>query len=96
MHALGLGATGGLIIGMVTRTARGHTGRPIIASKPEVSMYVLVMLATVCRVLASSLAPQFYSLLLMLAATAWSLAFGLYLWVFTPWLMAARLDGKDG
>jgi uncharacterized protein involved in response to NO len=96
VHALGLGATGGLIIGMVTRTARGHTGRPIIASKPEVAMYALVMLATVCRVLASSLAPQFYSLLLMLAATAWSLAFGLYLWVFTPWLMATRLDGKDG
>ncbi|WP_180126789.1 NnrS family protein [Rhodoferax sp. BLA1] len=96
VHALGLGATGGLIIGMVTRTARGHTGRPIMASKPEVVMYVLVMLATVCRVLASSLLIQHYSLLLMLAATAWSLAFGLYLWVFTPWLMATRLDGKDG
>lgn len=96
VHALGLGATGGLIIGMVTRTARGHTGRPIIASKPEVAMYVLVMLATMCRVLASSLLIQHYSLLLMLATTAWSLAFALYLWVFTPWLMATRLDGKDG
>ena len=96
VHALGLGATGGLIMGMATRTARGHTGRPIIASKPEVVMYVLVMLATVCRVLASTLLIQHYSLLLMLATTAWSLAFGLYLWVFTPWLMAARLDGKDG
>lgn len=96
VHALGLGATGGLIIGMVTRTARGHTGRPIMASKPEVAMYVLVMLAAVCRVLASTLLIQYYSLLLMLAATAWSVAFGLYLWVFTPWLMATRLDGKDG
>jgi uncharacterized protein involved in response to NO len=96
VHALGLGATGGLIIGMVTRTARGHTGRPILASRPEVAMYVLVLLAAVCRVLASSLLPQLYSALLVLAAGGWSVAFGLYLWVFTPWLMRTRLDGKDG
>lgn len=76
VHALVLGATGGLIVGMVTRTVRGHTGRPIIASNPGVVMYVLVMLVTVCCVLASSLL-----LMLMLAATAWSQA---YLWVFAP------------
>ena len=29
VHALAVGATGGLIIGMVTRTARGHTARPL-------------------------------------------------------------------
>jgi uncharacterized protein involved in response to NO len=96
VHALGLGATGGLIIGMITRTARGHTGRPIAASIPEVAMYGLVLLATLARVLASTLPAQFYGPLLMLAATAWSLAFLLYLWVFTPWLMQTRLDGKDG
>jgi uncharacterized protein involved in response to NO len=36
IHALAVGATGGLIIGMVTRTARGHTGRPLLASPLEV------------------------------------------------------------
>jgi len=33
---------------------------------------------------------------LMLAASAWSLAFGLYLLKYTPWLLQSRLDGKDG
>ncbi|HQZ57934.1 MAG TPA: NnrS family protein, partial [Ottowia sp.] len=28
VHAFGVGVIGGLIIGMITRTARGHTGRP--------------------------------------------------------------------
>ena len=30
-HALGVGLIGGLIIGMITRTALGHTGRMLIA-----------------------------------------------------------------
>jgi uncharacterized protein involved in response to NO len=30
-HALTVGAIGGMIIGMITRTARGHTGRPLRA-----------------------------------------------------------------
>ncbi|MDD5030986.1 MAG: NnrS family protein, partial [Rhodoferax sp.] len=37
VHALALGATGGLIIGMMTRTARGHTGRPLQVSKAELA-----------------------------------------------------------
>ena len=35
LHALAVGATGGLIIGMVTRTARGHTGRPLAVGRWE-------------------------------------------------------------
>jgi uncharacterized protein involved in response to NO len=27
---------------------------------------------------------------------AWALAFALYLAQYTPWLLRARLDGKDG
>jgi hypothetical protein len=30
-HALTIGAIGGLTIGMMTRTARGHTARPLVA-----------------------------------------------------------------
>jgi uncharacterized protein involved in response to NO len=33
---------------------------------------------------------------LVLAAAAWAVAFALYLWVFAPWLLTSRLDGKDG
>lgn len=96
IHALAVGATGGLIIGMVTRTARGHTGRPLSVSKPEVLAYGLVMAAAMLRVLLPLVAPGHYAASLVAAAALWSLAFLLYLWVFTPWLMQTRLDGKDG
>ncbi len=96
VHALAIGATGGLIIGMITRTARGHTGRPLMASRPEVLAYALVMSTAVLRVLVPLLAPSLYVPALVAATVAWSAAFVIYLWLFTPWLMQTRLDGKDG
>lgn len=96
VHALAVGATGGLIIGMLTRTARGHTGRPLVASRAEVLAYGLVMTAAVLRVLLPIVAPQWLVLSLLSAALAWSAGFALYLAVFTPWLVSTRLDGKDG
>ena len=41
---------GGLIIGMMTRTARGHTARPLRADRFDTACYVLVLLAAVVRV----------------------------------------------
>jgi uncharacterized protein involved in response to NO len=96
IHALAVGATGGLIIGMITRTARGHTGRPLQVSRLEVAAYLLVAGATLTRVLPPLLAPQHMIFWLVAAAAAWGLAFALYLFVFAPWLMSPRLDGKDG
>jgi uncharacterized protein involved in response to NO len=68
VHALAVGATGGLIIGMVTRTARGHTGRPLRASKAEVLAYALVMAAATLRVVLPILAPQWF-----VQVTCWQL-----------------------
>ena len=96
VHALAVGATSGLIIGMITRTARGHTGRPLQASKPEVLAYVLVMAAAVLRVLLPLIAPRYLMAILLGAAVAWTAAFGIYLVVYTPWLFMGRVDGKDG
>jgi len=96
VHALAVGATGGLIIGMITRTARGHTGRLLHASRPEVLAYVLVMAAAVMRVLLPLVSDLLYVPALVGAAAAWGLAFVVYLWIYTPWLMRTRVDGKDG
>lgn len=96
IHALAVGATAGLIIGMVTRTARGHTGRALKVSRLEVAAYLLVAGAAVARVLLPWAAPAHTATWLVVAASAWAIAFALYLWVFTPWLLSSRLDGKDG
>lgn len=96
VHALAVGATGGLIIGMITRTARGHTGRLLVVSGPEVLAYALVMTAALLRVFLPLLVPALYASALIATATLWSAAFLIYLWIYTPWLMSTRLDGKDG
>jgi uncharacterized protein involved in response to NO len=95
VHALAVGATGGLVIGMLTRTARGHTGRTLQASRAEVAAYVLVMAAAALRV-AAALEPRWWLVAVCAAGTCWIAAFALYLWRFVPWLVAARLDAKDG
>lgn len=96
LHALAVGATGGLIIGMMTRTARGHTGRALQASRAEVLAYGLVLAAAALRVLLPLFAPHWLMHALLAAALAWSLAFALYLLIYAPWLTSTRLDGKDG
>ena len=95
VHALAVGATGGLVLGMLTRTARGHTGRSIQVSSLEQFAYAALIVAAVARVVAA-LIPDLWWALVCVAGTAWIAAFATYLWRFTPWLMSARVDGKDG
>ena len=96
LHAFGLGLVGGLIIGMVTRTALGHTGRMLVAGRAETAMFVLVPLAAALRVFGPLIAPDAYLSWVAWAAVPWSLAFLLYLWVYGPRLCGARVDGRDG
>ncbi|MEI7535678.1 MAG: NnrS family protein [Comamonadaceae bacterium] len=96
LHALAVGTTGGLIIGMITRTARGHTGRTLQVAPAEVLAYVLVSVAAALRVLLPLLWPDLLLVWLTGAAAAWSVAFAIYVFVYTPWLTQTRLDGKDG
>ncbi len=96
VHALAVGATGLLIMGMITRTARGHTGRVIQASKREVTAFGLLVFAAFARVVWPLVIPQQMTLALMVSAMAWALAFLIYGITYGPWLVQTRKDGKDG
>lgn len=96
VHALGIGATAGLIMGMITRTALGHTGRMLESGPVEAAAYVLVQVAAVARVLTLAAIPAAALAGIHLAATAWVLAFVLYLWRYLPMLLRARVDGREG
>jgi uncharacterized protein involved in response to NO len=61
VHALTIGAIGGMTIGMVTRTARGHTGAVLVAERAEVAYFVLVALAAAIRVFGGVLLPGAYA-----------------------------------
>ncbi|MFG6459753.1 NnrS family protein [Roseateles sp. BYS96W] len=96
VHALAVGAVGGLVIGMMTRTARGHTGRPLRADRYEVACYVAVLLAALVRVGLPLLNPAWTVPAVQASATLWSLGFGLYAVRYWPVLSRPRLDGRPG
>lgn len=95
-HALTVGAIGGLVIGMMTRTARGHTGRPLRADRWEVACYVAVLLAAAVRVGLPLVEPAWTLPSVQLSAALWSAGFGLYAVRYWPVLSRPRLDGRTG
>ena len=95
VHVLAVGAIAGLIVGMITRTALGHTGRPLKAHRAEVAMYALIQLGVLLR-LAAALVPSVRDAALVGAGACWSAAFVAYLAIYTPYLLRARIDGREG
>lgn len=95
-HALTVGAIGGLTLGMMTRTARGHTARPLVAGRAETAAYVLVHAAALVRVLGPLVAPSAYVASVVVSSALWSAAFATFAVVYVPILSRPRLDGKPG
>lgn len=96
IHALTIGAIGGLTLGMMTRTARGHTGRPLESSPLEVASYALIQLAALARVFVPLVVPQWYLAAVVASGLLWAAAFGLFVLKFWPILLRPRTDGRSG
>ncbi len=90
-HVIGMAGFAVLIIGMVTRTALGHLGRPLQTDRGMVVSFALVIAAAGLRLLALVALP-FGPAALHAAALAWIAAFALYLWRFFPMLVRPRLS----
>ncbi len=95
-HALGVGAVGGVILGMITRTARGHTGRPLKVGRVETTAYALLIAVAALRVLVPAVLTEATRAAVALAGLLWVAAFVLYLIVYVPWLTRPRADGRPG
>jgi uncharacterized protein involved in response to NO len=95
-HALGVGAMSGMISGMITRTALGHTGRPLIAGRVEIAFYGLVNLAAMVRVIPGMFSTNRYDESLVVAGIVWTMAFLTYSWGYFPILTRPRIDGRPG
>lgn len=95
-HVLAIGSIGGLIIGMITRTALGHTGRLLKNGAMETWMYALIQIGVIARFAAAIEVGFLRNAALVIAAACWGTAFALYLVKYTPYLMAVRIDGKEG
>jgi uncharacterized protein involved in response to NO len=89
VHTIAMAGFSVLIIGMVTRTALGHTGRPLVADRTMRTSYWLMLIATALRLAAIANTPA-TATLLHLAGAAWVASLALYLWQFTPILIRPR------
>ena len=96
LHALTVGAVGVFTLGMMARVTRGHTGREMRSSTLTNIAFVLVNLAALVRVGATLLFPTAYPTWIQVSGVLWTLAFGLFLWVYAPMLVAPRPDGRPG
>ncbi len=96
IHALTVGAIGGMTLGMMTRTARGHTGRPLRAEAAETACYVLINLAAVVRVFVPLAVPAFYRDAAIVSGVLWVAAFAVFVCKYWPILTRPREDGRSG
>jgi len=96
VHALTIGVIGGMTMGMITRTARGHTGRPLVADRFEVACFLLVQASALIRVFGGMLLPNGYLATVIASGICWSTAFAVYAIRYWPILTRARIDGKPG
>jgi len=95
-HAFTVGGIGTMTLGMMARVSLGHTGREMILNRWMLYSFITINVATVIRVIAPIFLPESYLLLVQLAGWLWVIAFMLFLAVYTPMWMYARVDGRPG
>ena len=89
IHALTAGAIGTMILAVMTRATRGHTGRDLSADYVTVLIYGLVSLAAITRIAATFGATSTMPLLII-SACLWISAFAGFAFAYGPMLILPR------
>ena len=89
LHAFTVGALGSMMLGLMTRVALKHTGRPLVPPPAMVFAYLLIQLAALLRVGAPFAGDGTSST--VVAGLAWIAAFGIYLGCFGRILVSPSL-----
>lgn len=96
LHAFTIGGIGILTLGMMARVSLGHTGRVLKASNAIALAFLLVNLSAVFRVLLPIALPAWTNGFIYLTSLSWLAAFALFVFVYAPILISARVDGQEG
>jgi uncharacterized protein involved in response to NO len=95
IHAFTAGAIGTMILAVMTRVTRGHTGRPLEADTVTTLIYGMILASGILRVLAAWMGGSFL-ILLSLSALFWIGSFGLFALFYGPMLVLPRADRERG
>ncbi|PSJ79362.1 NnrS family protein [Neisseria iguanae] len=97
VHLIGVGGIGVLTLGMMARTALGHTGNAIYPPPKSVPVAFWLMIAsTLVRILATFVHGTAYTHSIRFSSALFAAALLLYAWKYIPWLIRPRADGKPG
>ncbi|MEO8811822.1 MAG: NnrS family protein [Caulobacteraceae bacterium] len=91
IHALTVGAIGTMVLAVMTRVARGHTGRPLEADYVTILIYGAITLAAVTRVVAE-VAKASSAALLGISAVLWMTSFLLFAGRYFPMFISPSRD----
>ncbi|QRY65606.1 NnrS family protein (plasmid) [Ensifer sp. PDNC004] len=89
MHVLTVGVIAFMMLAVMTRATRGHTGRPLVGSAVTSASYVAIAGAALIRPLAEVL-PAHYHHLIALSGVLWIAAFALFTLEYGPMLVRER------
>ena len=95
VHVFTLGAMGLIIPAMLIRIAKGHTGRKVVFDRFDKLALWIMIAAFVLRVVAPQIIPAAYPLWILLAACGWFSGFAILAWRLIPFLLEARVDGRE-
>lgn len=97
IHALSVGGIGVLTIGMMSRVALGHTGRNVFEPPGIVFWsFACVVAGAVVRVVFPLFNMSLYVYWIGISQVLWMLGFAIFVYVYAPMLLSARVDGRDG
>lgn len=92
-HALAAGCMATMVLAVMSRASLGHTGRPLVADRLTVCLYILVTAGAALRV-AAPLLPTDYLLGVQTAGLLWGGAFLLFAIGYGPKLLGERADAR--
>ena len=86
---LTVGAIAAMMLAVMTRASRGHTGYPLTASRLTAASYAAIVVSALLRPLAEIL-PVVAGGLYAVSGSAWIMAFALFCVEYGPILMRKR------
>ncbi|MCG5485129.1 MAG: NnrS family protein [Sinorhizobium meliloti] len=89
MHVLTVGAIAAMMLAVMTRASRGHTGYPLTASRLTAASYAAIVVSALLRPLAEIL-PVVAAGLYAVSGSAWITAFALFCVEYGPILVRKR------
>ncbi len=95
VHLFTFGAMGLIIPAMLIRIANGHTGRKVSFDRYDKTVLHIMMLGFVLRIVVPQFYPAAYTQWIFMAALCWLASFTMLGWRYIPYLLQARVDGKE-